>query len=117
MGVVDDGYEHLAFVVDFPSGFNQQFFPACVPSFDFDAEGFAEDVQGVRVGMQCPGDGRSDHLFGVVIDDGLFDDAFARAGFTHDQAKPALLSMNFDGFKYLLLMRNQLCLCRGLTVL
>jgi len=107
MGIVDDRDEHFAFMVDFPPGLDEEFFALGIPSVGFDLECRAEDVEGVGVGVQCAGDSRSDHAFWVMIYDCVFDDAFACAGFPHNDAKSALLGMNLDGFEDFLLMWQQ----------
>ncbi|MBK9990947.1 MAG: hypothetical protein IPP19_09495 [Verrucomicrobia bacterium] len=42
-----------------------------------------------------------------MIYEGLFEDGFAGAGFTEDEAKPALLGVDFQDVEDLLLVREQ----------
>ena len=42
-----------------------------------------------------------------MLDDGVFDDAFASARFSDNHAKSTLLCMNFDGLEDGLLMGEQ----------
>jgi hypothetical protein len=107
VGVVNDGDEHFAFMIDFPAGIDEEFFAFCVASVGFYFEGGAEDVECVCVGVECSGDGRSDHAFWIMINYGLLDDAFACAWFTHNDAEAALLGMNLDGLEDFLLMWQQ----------
>lgn len=104
VGVVNDGDEHFAFMVDLPAGLDEEFFAFGVAAVGFYFEGSAEDVEGVCVGVERSSDGRSDHAFWVMIDDGLLDDAFAGAWFAHDNAEATLLGMNLDGLEDFLLV-------------
>jgi len=107
VGIIDDRYEHLSVTVDLPASFDEQLFSAGIAPADFDAKGFAEDLQGVGVGVECACNRRGDHAFGVMMKDGLFDDAFAGAGFAHDHTESALLGVDFDGVEDLFLVGEQ----------
>jgi hypothetical protein len=107
MGIVDDGDEHFAFMIDLPAGLDEELFALGVAAIGFYFEGGAEYVEGVGVCVQRTSYGRGDHAFRVMIDDGLLDDAFARAGFPHNDAKPALLGMDLDSLKDFLLLRQE----------
>jgi len=107
VGIVDDGQEHFAFVIDLPCGLDEEFFQRGLSAFGLNGESVAEDLQGVVVGVQGAGDGGGDHAFGIVGSDGFFDDAFAGAGFAHEQAEAALLGVDFDGVEDALLMGEQ----------
>jgi hypothetical protein len=107
MGIVDDRDEHFTFMVDLPCGLNEEFFALGVTSIGFYFKCGAEDVESVGICVKCAGDGRSDHVFRVMIYDCVFDDAFACAWFAHNDAKSALLGMDLDSFEDFPLMRQQ----------
>jgi hypothetical protein len=107
MGIVDDGDEHFAFMIDLPSGLDEELFALGIAAIGFYFEGGAEYVEGVGVGVQRTSYGRGDHAFRIMIDNGLLDDAFACAGFSHNNAKPALLGMNLDCLEDFLLLRQE----------
>ena len=107
VGVVNDGDEHFAGAVDAEGFLDQQAFAVMVAALELDLEGFAEDAQGVVVGVQGAVDDRGDHAFGVVVEEGLFEDAFAGAGFAQDQAQAALLGVDAEDVEDFLLVRQQ----------
>ena len=107
MGVINDGDEHLALLIDFPAGFDQELLAGGVPAESLDLEGLAEDVQGIGVGVQGAGNGRGDHALGVMRDQGVLDDAFAGARLTHDDAEAALLAVDFERLENILLVGQQ----------
>jgi hypothetical protein len=80
VGVVDDGDEHFAAAVEAEGFLDQKAFAVVVAAFELDLEGFAEDAQGVVIGVEGAIDDRSDEALWVVVDQGLFEDAFAGAG-------------------------------------
>ena len=55
----------------------------------------------------CRVDDRGDHAFGVVVQEGLLQDALARAGFAQDEAEAALLSVNSEDIEDFLLVSQQ----------
>ena len=76
-------------------------------AFELDAEGVAEDFDGVGVGVQGAADGGDQVLvFGEALQ-GLFDDALAGAGNAEHQAESALLAMDFEGVVNLLLLGQE----------
>ena len=52
VGVVNDGHEHFAGAMDAEGLLHQQAFAVMVAALELDLEGFAEDAQGVVVGVQ-----------------------------------------------------------------
>jgi hypothetical protein len=78
-----------------------------VTAFKFDLEGFAEDAQGVVVGVERAVDDRCDQPFGIVIQQGLFQDAFAGAGFAEHQTEAALLGVDAEDVEDFLLVGQQ----------
>ena len=76
----------LRTLIDFPARLDEEFLARGIPADGLDVEGLAEDMQGVRVGVQRSGDRRGDHALRVMVEDGVFDDAFACAGFSQDEA-------------------------------
>jgi hypothetical protein len=107
VGVVNDGDEHFAGAVDAEGFLDQQAFAAMVVALKLDLEGLAEDAQGVVIGVQGAVDNRGDHAFGVVVQEGLFEHAFAGAGFAQDQAEAALLGVDSEDVEDFLLVGQQ----------
>ena len=76
--------------------------------FELDAEGVAEDFDGVGVGVKGASNGGDQVLgFGEALQ-GLFDDGLAGAGDAEHQAKAALLAMDFEDVNDLLLLGQEL---------
>jgi hypothetical protein len=107
MGVVDDGHEHFAGAMDFECFLNEEPFATVVMSLELDLESLAKDAQSVVVGVEGAIDDGRDHAFWVVMDQRLFQNAFARAGFAEYQAKAALLSVDVKDVEDFLLVREQ----------
>ena len=107
VGVVNDGHEHFAGAVDAEGFLDQQAFAVMVAALELDLEGLAEDAQGVVVGVQGAVDDGGDHAFGVVVEQRLFEDAFAGAGFAQHQAQAALLGVDAEDVEDFLLVRQQ----------
>ena len=107
VGVVDDGHEHFAGAVDAEGFLDQQAFAVVVAALELDLEGFAEDAQGIVVSVQGAVDDRSDHAFGIMVQERLLQDAFAGAGFAQHQAKAALLGVDSEDVEDLLLVSQQ----------
>lgn len=57
VGVVDDGHEHLAGAVNAEGLLDEEALAVVVTAFELDLEGFAEDAQGVVVGVEGAVDG------------------------------------------------------------
>jgi hypothetical protein len=107
VGVINDGHEHFAGTMNAESLLDQEPFAAVVAALELDLEGFAEDAQGVVVGVKSAVDHRGDQAFGVVGEQGLFEDAFAGAGFAQHQAEAALLGMDAQDVEDFLLVRQE----------
>ena len=107
VGVVDDGDEHFAGAMDLEGFLDQQPFAPMVAAFELDLEGFAEDAQGVVVGVEGAVDDRGDEALGVVVEEGLFEDALAGARFAQHQAQAALLGVDAEDVEDFLLVRQQ----------
>jgi hypothetical protein len=107
VGVVDDGDEHFAGAMDFEGFLDEQAFAAMVAALELDLKSLAQNAQGVVVGVKGAVDDGGDHPFGVVIEQRLFEDAFARARFAQDQAKAALLGVDAEDVEDFLLMGQE----------
>jgi hypothetical protein len=80
VGVVEDGGHRFAGVVEAEGVLDEPAFTGEGGAFKFDAEGVAEDLDGVGVGVQGAADGGDQVLaFGKALQ-GLLDDALAGAG-------------------------------------
>src|SRR6185312_2336535 len=77
VGVVEDGSEALAGVVEGERLFDEFAFAVERRMLEFDAEGVAEDFDGVGISVQCAGDGGDEVLVVGESLEGLFDDGFA----------------------------------------
>jgi hypothetical protein len=113
MGVVNDGGEHLTLLIDLPGGFDEEFLAGGIPAEGLDLESLAEDMQGIGVSVQGAGNGRCDHALGVMRDQRVLDNAFTGARFAHDDAKAALLAVDFKRLENLLLVWQQYRFARG----
>ncbi len=107
VGVVDDGDEHLAGAVDAEGLLDQEPFAVVVAPVELDLEGVAKDAQGVVIGVQGAIDHGRDHAFGIVGEQGLFEDALAGAGFAEHQAQAALLGVDLEDVEDFLLVGQQ----------
>ena len=107
MGVVNDGGNHDAEMVEAERFLDETFFAGEVTAIDFQAKGVAQDAQGVAIGVESAGHGGGNQAFLIMILEGLFDDRFTRAGLSQQQAQPALLAMDPQGIENVLLMRQQ----------
>ena len=96
VGVVEDGGQGFAGVVAAEGLFDEPAFALECGAFEFDAEGVAEDFDGVGIGVQRASDGGDQVLvFGEALQ-GLLEDGLAGAGNAEHQAEPALLAMDFE---------------------
>ena len=107
MGVVDDGGDHEAEVVEAESLFDEPLFAGEIAAVNFETEGLAQDAQGIAVSVQGAGDGGGDEALGIMILERLFDDRFAGAGLAQKQAQAALLAVDPQGVEDMLLVRQQ----------
>ena len=76
-------------------------------AFELDAEGLAEDFDGVGVSVQGAADGGDHMLVFAQAQQGVLDDRFAGAGHAEHQAQSALLTMDFQRVVNLLLRGQQ----------
>jgi hypothetical protein len=80
VGIVENGGQGLAGVIEAEGLLDKAAFAGEGGAFEFDAEGIAEDFDGVGVGVQGPGDGGDEVVvFGEALQ-GLLDDRLAGAG-------------------------------------
>ena len=94
VGIVNDGDKHLAGAMDAEGLLDQQPFTVMVAPGELDLEGFAQDAERVVIGVQGAVDHGCNHAFGIVRQQGLFEDALAGTGFAEHQAEAALLGVN-----------------------
>jgi hypothetical protein len=97
VGVINDGSEHFASLIDFVGFFNKPGFALEVSAVGRNAESLAENAQDRMVGVERTVDDGSEKGLRVVFAEGALDDAFSGARFTHDDAKAALLAMDTQG--------------------
>jgi len=107
VGVVDDGDEHFACAVESEGFLDEETFAFAVAAVELDLEGFAEDAQGVVVGVEGAVDDGGDEAFGVVGEEGVFEDAFAGSGFAEEEAEAALLGVDEEDVEDFLLVRQE----------
>jgi hypothetical protein len=107
MGVVDDRDEHFAGAMDFKSLLDQEPFAAMVVTLELNLKGFAEDPEGIVIGMQGAIDDGGDHPFGIMLEEGVLEHGLARARLAQDQAEAALLGVDLQDVEDLLLMGEQ----------
>ena len=108
VGVVEDGGQAFAGVVEAEGLLDEAAFALEGGAFELDAEGVAEDFDGVGVGVQGACDGGDQVLFFGEALERLFDDRFAGAGDAEHQAQSALLAMDLERVVNLLLLGQQL---------
>jgi hypothetical protein len=107
VGVVDDRDEEFAGTMDLKSLLNEETLAGVVVALELELEGLAEDTQGVVVGVKGAVDDGSNHALGVMGEEGLLEDRLARAGFAENETEAALLSVNTEDIKDLLLMGQE----------
>ncbi len=110
MGVVDDGDDVFAFAVEGAGFVNETFFASVVVAVAFESEGLAEESEHVVPGVEGAVDDGGDPLFGVVVDEGVFEDGFPGAGFAENETEAALLAVDFEDVEVALLVFEQWCL-------
>jgi hypothetical protein len=71
--------------MDLEGFLHQQPFAVVVVAFELDLKSLAEDAQGVVVGVEGAVDDGSDHPFWIVVEQRVFEHAFAGAGFLQDR--------------------------------
>jgi hypothetical protein len=107
VSVVDNRDQELVGAMDLEGLLDQESFAAVVVAVELDLKGLAEDAQGVVIGVQGAVDDGGDEAFGVVVEEGMLEDGFAGARFAQDQAQAALLGVNAEDVKDVLLMRQE----------
>jgi hypothetical protein len=107
VSVIDDGDEHLAGAMEAEGFLDEQAFAVMVAALELDLEGAAEDAESVVISVEGAIDHRGNQAFGVMIDQGLFEHRFAGARLAQDQAKAALLGVDFEDVQDLLLVFEQ----------
>jgi len=107
VGIVDDGNKHFAGTVETEGMSHELAFALVVVTMEVDFKSRAEDAKRVVVGVKGAVDDGGHHAFGVMVEESGFEDAFAGTGFADNQAKAALLGMNKQDVKDVLLMREQ----------
>jgi hypothetical protein len=85
--VVDDGGQHLARMVDSTGLLDQALLATDIAAIGIDLERVAQDPQHTVIGRERPVDYGSDQALGVVLHQGLFDDALAGARVAGDDAQ------------------------------
>ena len=104
VGVVDDGDDGSAAGV-LGAGFGDEaVLTLGVAAGGVELESLAEQAQEAGPGVEGAVDDRRDPLFGIVVDDGVFEDGFAGAGFAEDEAKATLLGVDFEDVEVTLLV-------------
>ena len=104
MGVINDGDDGFSSGVEVAGFEDESGFAFVVGAIGIDFHGAAEEAQEVVPGVEGAVDDGSDPLFGVVLDDGVFENGFAGAGFAEDDAEPALLGVDFEDVEVALLV-------------
>ncbi len=107
VGVIDDGEDGFAFGVEVACFGDEAGFAFVVVTDDVNLHGLAEEAQEAGPGVEGAVDDGGDPLFGVVMDDGVFEDGFAGAGLAEDDAEAALLGVDVDDFKEALLVGKE----------
>jgi len=107
VGVVNDGHEHFSGAMDAESLLHQQAFTVMIPTLELDLKRLAQNAQRIVISVQrAVHDGR-DHAFGVVRQEGLFQNAFAGARFAEHQTEAALLGVDAEDVEDFLLVWQQ----------
>ena len=96
MGVVEDRGQALAGMVEAEGVFDESAFALEGGTFELDAEGVAQDFDGVGVGVQGACDGGDQVLFFGKTLQRLLDDGLARSGNAQHQAQSPLLAMHLE---------------------
>jgi hypothetical protein len=102
--VINDGYDGFAFAVEVARLGDKAGFAAVVVAANVDLHGLTEEAQEAGPGVKGTVDDRGDPLFGIVMDDGVFEDGFAGARFAEDEAEATLLGVDFEDVKMALLV-------------
>jgi len=82
-------------------------FTFMISAVAIEVEGLAEQAQDVAPGVEGSVDDRGDPGFGIVMEEVVFEDGFAGAGFADDEAEASLLGVDFEDVKVTLLVGQQ----------
>src|SRR6266566_2690361 len=86
---------------------DQKPFATVVAALELDLKSLAEDAQGVVIGVESAVDNGGNHPLGIVVEQDLFEHAFAGARFAQHQTEAALLGVDAEDVEYFLLMGQQ----------
>jgi len=107
VGVVDDGDEAFSSGVEVACFLDEAGFAFVVVALGFEFEALAEEAQDVVPAVHGAVDDGGDPLFGVVGDEGVFEDGFSGAGFSDEDAESALLGVDVEDVEVALLVGKQ----------
>ena len=107
VGVVEDGGEAFAGVVEAEGLFDEFAFALKGGRFELDTESIAQNFYRIGVGVQSARDGGDEVLIVGEALQRLLEDRLAGARNAEDEAEPALLAMNFERVVDFLLVRQQ----------
>jgi hypothetical protein len=107
VGVVKDSGEGLAGVVEAERLFDQPAFAFESVAFELDAERFAQDFDGIGIGVQGACDCGDEVLVVGQSLESLLDDGLAGAGHAKDETESSLLTMDCQCVVNLLLLGQQ----------
>lgn len=85
MGVVDDGDEEFSSGVEVAGFCNETCFAFVVGSVAFEIEGLAQEAEDVAPGVKRSVDDGGDPILEIMVDEVVFEDGFAGAGFADDE--------------------------------
>src|SRR5262249_17874591 len=105
--VVEDGGQCFAGVIEAEGLLDESAFALEGGVIELDAEGVAEDLDGVGVSVQGACDAGDQVLFFGEAQQGLLDDGLAGAGDAEDEAETALLTMDLEDVVNLLLLGQE----------
>jgi hypothetical protein len=104
VGVVNDGDDEFASGIEGACFADEPSFAFVVGAVGFKFESLAKEAQEVVPGVERAVDDGSDPALGIVVNEGVFEDGFASAGFAEDEAEAALLGVDFEDVEVALLV-------------
>lgn len=104
MGVVDDGDEEFAFLVELTCCVDEPGFAFMVVSVGLEVKGLTEEAKDVVPAVEGAIDDGDDLVTRVVVEQVLLEDGFSSSGFAENKTKSTLLRVNFEDVKVALLM-------------